>query len=215
MALTNIEFRFSQAGLSKASVRRIVVEKFLDENPGPATDETYNRYHYTVEKSKDWHVLLIRPANLKLGFDFRIDVTNVTFSKGSNAPSHLDFFNDLKLKHEKNSEYAEKVRMGIIRVLKMEEPSDVLLTIIDEKIGLSPELLLKVSKWFAIEMDIRYWNGWGRTKYIMWLELMKKYEYCFVPTDTGYNFIGVDGKQINEKKATSSLLENTTQSTIL
>jgi len=210
MALTEIELSINQEGMTRAKIRKIVVGHFLEELSGPAKDETYNRYHYTVEKSQRWNVVLIRPANLKLGFDFRIDVTNIKFSKRTNAPSHLDFFNDLKFKHEQNPEYAEKVRIGIIRVLKMEEPSDVLRDINDEGIGMSPELLLKVSKWFAIEMDIRYWNGWGRTKYFVWLELMKKYDYRFSPTDKGYAFIDSAGNIVKEEKATDLLLNQGT-----
>lgn len=194
--------------MSKQHVRKKVVGKFLEELPGPADDETYNRYHYTVEKSNDWDIVLIRPANLKLGFDFRIDVTNTTFSKGTNAPSHHDFFTDLKLKHENNLDYAEEVRKGIVSVIDMSEPTDIIPNIQDENIGLPVEMLLKVSKWFAIEMDIRYWNGWGRTKYKVWLELMKRYNYRFVPKPTGYNFLDDEGKEISEKKATKLLFEN-------
>lgn len=207
MGTQTIELLFSQKGMTRQSIRKKMVDKFLLEKPGPAEDETYNRYIYVVEKVKEGDIILVRPANLKLGFDFRIDVTDIKFSKGTNAPSHYDIFMDLKKKHEINKIFAEEVRLGILRIINMEDPIDVLKDIKEEDLGLSVELLLKISKWFAVEMDIRYWNGWGRNKYRVWLELMKLFNYQFIAISTGYNFQDENGEVITENKALKSLEE--------
>lgn len=202
MATTKIEFIFSQSGMSRESIRKKVVEKFLEEKPGPAKDETYNRYTYLAEKTKQGDVLLIRPANLKLGFDFRIDVSGMTFRKNTQAPTHIDIFEDIKLKYSKDKDFCDKVIQAIIDVNDMKEPIEILKDFEDKNIGYSVELLLKVSKWLAIEQDIRYWNGWGRNKQILWLKLMRHFEFKYEPVDTGFKFYDNEGKLLTEDKAT-------------
>jgi hypothetical protein len=199
-----IEFIFNQDGMTRDAVRKKVVSKFFEENPGPAIDETYNRYIYLVEKTPQGNILLIRPANLKMGFDFRIDVEGMIFGKERktpNAPKHIDLFEDLKHKYSKDKEFCSRVVAAIIAVNLMKDPSELLKDIDDENIGYSVELLLKISKWFAIEQDIRYWNGWGRNKQIIWLILMMHFEFKYIPTDNGFDFYDKQGKLIKEEKA--------------
>jgi|GEM_PF-144793 len=204
-----IEFIFSQNGMNRQTLREKVVNKFFQERPGPVEyNDTYSRYEYIVERTQFGNVVLIRPANLKLGFDFRIDVKFWDFGNGKNAPSHINIFEDLKEKHTTDTDFAEEVRLGILQVLNMEDPDDVLQNIQDKNIGLPVELILKISKWFAVEMDIRYWNGWGRNKYKLWLDLMKLFQYNFNGVDTGYNFFDDNGKKCSEKKATKLFLES-------
>lgn len=201
MALEKTKLIFSQKGMSREDVRRKMVELFLSERPGPAADENYNRYEYLVEETKQGNVLLTRPANLKLGFDFRIDVEGMTFLKGTCSPSHEDVFQDLKLKFNKDKNYSEDVRKAIIEVCEMNDPSDVIKSIVDKNIGHSVELLLKINKWFTIEQDIRYWNGWGRTKYIVWLKLMGFFEYNYEVKNNKFIFIDKDNNKFSEEKA--------------
>lgn len=201
MEYEELEFIFSQKDLSRREVRKKVVDKFIIEKPGPVEVGTLRRYQYTAEKTNDGDiVILVRPANLKMGFDFRIDVKDFGFNTGKtpDAPSHLNILDDLKLKHNTDSTFAEEVRQAIIRVIDMEDPEDVIKDIEDKGIGLSVELLLKISKWFAIEMDIRYWNGWGRNKYKLWLDGLGSFNYNYEPIDTGYVFYDRDGKKITE-----------------
>lgn len=207
MSLTKIEFIFSQKGMSREQVRRKVIDKFLEEKPGPAKDETYNRYDYFVEKTNQGNVILRRPANLKLGFDFRIDVDSMTFRKGTHAPTHIDIFEDLKEKYLKDKDFCDSVINAIVDVNNMEEPNELLKNITDKNIGHSVELLLKVSKWFAIEQDIRYWNGWGRNKQVLWLNLMKHFEFKYVAVPTGFNFYDDHGNLISEERA-MKLIDN-------
>jgi hypothetical protein len=201
LATTKRELIFSQKGMSRKDIRKKMVEEFLEEKPGPADDETYNRYVYLVEKTKEGNVILVRPANLKLGFDFRIDVEGKKFRNGTQAPSHLDLFEDLNLKYKKNSEFCNKVINAIIAVNDMKDPEEILPTIKDLRIGLSVELILKVSKWFAVEQDIRYWNGWGRNKQVVWLKLMWHYKFRYEPTPQGFKFYDNQGKLLSEDKA--------------
>ncbi len=201
MVTHKVQFIFSQKGLSRVAVRKKVLEKFMEEEPGPAKDETYNRYHYFVERTKEGNIILIRPANLKLGFDFRIDVDRIIFRKGTNAPTHLDLFEDLKKKNAKDKKYCEEVIKAIIDVIEMKDPEEVLKIIKEKNIGYSVELLLKLSKWFAIEQDIRYWNGWGRNKQTVWLKLMRFFEFRYEPVDSGFKFYDKKGNLLTEEKA--------------
>jgi len=214
MGTTKIELIFSQKGLTREEIRRKAVEWFLKEEPGPAKDETYNRYEYLVEKTKQGNVILIRPANLKLGFDFRIDVDKLTFRKGTHAPTHIDLFEDLKKKYLEDKDFCDKVIQAIIDVNNMVEPEDILSDFDDKNIGYPVELLLKISKWFAVEQDIRYWNGWGRNKQVLWLKLMRHFEFKYEPTPSGFKFYDKDGKLLTEEKAISVMELKTKQETL-
>lgn len=205
MATTRIEFIFSQKGMSREELREKVVKKFLEEKPGPAKDETYNRYVYLVEKTKEGNIILVRPANLKLGFDFRIDVEGMIFSGGKNTPSHIDLFENLKYKDSRNKQFCNAVIEAIVDVNNMEEPNIILRNFKDINIGYSVELILKLSKWFAIEQDIRYWNGWGRNKQILWLKLMRYYNFKYVPIESGFKFYDNYGNLLTEYKAAKSI----------
>ena len=200
---TRIEFIFSQKGLSRREVKEKVVKKFFEEKPGPAEDGKYNKYTYLVEKTKEANinVVLIRPANLKLGFDFRIDVEGMTFSKGTHAPSHVDLFEDLKLKFSKDVQFCDKVIETIIEVINMKDPEEILGNFKDLNIGYSVELILKISKWFTIEQDIRYWNGWGRKKYERWIRLMRYYNFRYSTKKGNFYFYDNNGKKLTEDTA--------------
>ncbi|MBR9691857.1 DNA adenine methylase [Candidatus Woesearchaeota archaeon] len=191
--------------MTREEVRKRVVEKFFEEKPGPAKDETYNRYHYLVEKTKEGNIFLIRPANLKLGFDFRVDVDGMVFRKGTNAPTHIDIIEDLKKKSIEDKEFGNKVIDAILEVVDMKDPEEILNKIEDKNIGYSVELLLKLSKWLAIEMDIRYWNGWGRTKYSLWLNLMRLFKFKYEPTPKGFKYYDDEGLGVSEETAIKAL----------
>ena len=201
MAIKKIEFIFSQEGLSREQVRKKVVKKFFEEKPGPAKDETYIKYQYLVEKTKEGNLILVRPALKKLGFDFRIDVEGMIFSKGTNAPSHMDLFEDLKYKDSKNQQFCNKVIEAIIKVIHMKEPNIILGPFKDLNIVDRIELILKIIKWFSIEMDIRYWNGWGRKKLERWVRLMRYYNFRYIPKRGGYSFYDVNKELLSEDAA--------------
>jgi len=214
MGTTKIEMIFSQKGLTREEIRRKMVEEFLKEKPGPAKDENYNRYQYLVEKTRQGNVILMRPANLKLGFDFRIDVDKLIFRKGTHAPTHLDLFEDLRKKYQKDKDFCDKVINAIIDVNNMKEPEDILKNFEDKNIGYPVELLLKVSKWFAVEQDIRYWNGWGRNKQVLWLNLMRYFGFKYEATPNGFNFYDKNGNLLTEKKAIDVMNNPNNQKTL-
>ena len=83
---------------SRAELRRIVVSQFLKEEPGLGRGDNASHYRYNVETlSNDRRIYLTRPAYLKKGFDFRINVEGTMFQTGHEYPKHDDIFDDLRL----------------------------------------------------------------------------------------------------------------------
>jgi len=65
---------------SRTDLRKIVVSQFLEEDPGLGRGNEASRYRYNVEiLSDDRRIYLTRPAYLKKGFDFRINVEGTVF----------------------------------------------------------------------------------------------------------------------------------------
>ena len=150
---------------SRTKLRRIVVTRFLEEEPGLGGGSDASHYRYNVETLSDGkRVYLTRPAYLKKGFDFRINVEGTTFQTGREYPKHDDVFNDLRLKKQENPVLCKRLHQAIERVYGCEDPEDMLPECVDIKfdVGHSVELILKVIKWFLIEQDIRDWNYSGR-----------------------------------------------------
>lgn len=150
---------------SRVDLRKIVITKFMEEEPGLGGGEKTSRYLYNVETLSDGRkIYLTRPAYLKKGFDFRINVEGMTFKTGHEYPKHEDIFDDLKVKRQNNPTSYKRLHDAIERIYKCEDPEDVLPNYADLKIesGYSLELILKVIKWFFIEQDIRDWNYSGR-----------------------------------------------------
>jgi hypothetical protein len=142
-----------------------VVLQFLKEEPGLGRGDDASHYRYNVETLSDGRrVYLTRPAYLKKGFDFRINVEGVIFQTGREYPKHDDVFDDLREKKEVSSTVCRRLHQAIGRVYKCEDPEDILPEYADIKfnVGHPVELLIKVIKWFLIEQDIRDWNYSGR-----------------------------------------------------
>ena len=149
----------------RVELRKIVINKFLQEKPGRGRGTYSSTYRYNVEKLSDGRrIYLTRPAPLKLGFDFIIHVENRIFlSSFRDNPSHSDIYTDLIYKKEENFNNFQKLYELLLRIYRCEEPEDVLQNVDFEfNIGLTIEEILKIVKWFFIEQDIRYWNYSGR-----------------------------------------------------
>jgi len=149
-------------------LRKIVIDKFLTEEPGKGRREKASMYKYFVEKLKDSRcIYLTRPAPLKLGFDFLIHVEGETFKRGGDNPAHDDIRDDLMCKKKENPTKYRKLHEMMMRVYEnCEEPDEILKdSELGFKSGLSIEIILKVLKWFFIQQDIRYWNYSGREMY--------------------------------------------------
>ena len=150
---------------SRAELRKIVVSQFLKEESGLGRGDNASHYRYNVETlSNDRRIYLTRPAYLKKGFDFRINVEGTTFQTGREYPKHDDIFDDLRLKKQKNPTMCVRLHQVLERVYKCEDPEDILPECEDIKfdVGHPVDLILKVIKWFLIEQDIRDWNYSGR-----------------------------------------------------
>jgi len=150
---------------SREELRKIVVLKFLEERPGLGRGNDAAHYRYNVEILDDGRrIYLTRPAYLKKGFDFRINVEGTIFQTGQEYPKHDDIFDDLRLKRQENPAISRRLHQAIERVYNCEDPEDILPEYTDIKfnIGHPVDLILKVIKWFLIEQDIRDWNYSGR-----------------------------------------------------
>jgi hypothetical protein len=151
---------------SRRELRDIVLHQLMEEEPGKGGGDLASRYRYNVETLSDGkRVYLTRPAYLKKGFDFRINVEDLIFSgTGKEYPKHEDIFDDLKRKKAENPLMARKLHSAIGRVYNCEDPDTILREDIDFtfKTGYPIDLILKVIKWFLIEQDIRDWNYSGR-----------------------------------------------------
>jgi hypothetical protein len=150
---------------SRRELRDIVIKKFMEEEPGLGNGDDTSRYRYNVETLSDGRrIYLTRPAYLKKGFDFRINVEKTIFETGKEYPRHDDIFKDLELKNQVDSVSGKNLYQAIERVYNCEDPEDILIDCkdVDFRIGHSVELILKVIKWFLIEQDIRDWNYSGR-----------------------------------------------------
>lgn len=150
---------------SRKELREIVVKRMLEEEPGIGRGTDASKYRYNVEVLSDGRIVyLTRPAYLKKGFDFRINVSDTVFQTRGEYPKHDDIFDDLKLKREENTELSTRLRQAIERVFNCEDPGDILpeYTDLEFDTGHPVDLILKVIKWFFIEQDIRDWNYSGR-----------------------------------------------------
>lgn len=163
-----IDFRLTDYS-SRQDLRRIVVSKFLEEEPGLGTGNNTSRYRYNVETLNDGRrIYLTRPAYLKKGFDFLINVEGMVFMTRGEFPKHDDIFKDLRLKRNSNPDMARRLHQAIKEVHECKDPGEVLSRYSDItfEIGFSTEFILKVLKWFFIEQDIRDWNYSGRAMFM-------------------------------------------------
>jgi len=146
---------------SRAELRKIVVFQFLEEEPGLGRGDDASHYRYNVETlNDDRRIYLTRPAYLKKGFDFRINVEETVFQTRQEYPKHDDIFDDLREKRRENPAMCRRLHQAIERIYRCEDPEDILPEYADIKfnVGHPVDLILKVIKWFLIEQDIRDWN---------------------------------------------------------
>jgi len=154
-------------------LRRIIIEEFFKEEPGTGTGDNAARYTYYVEREAAGNkVYLVRPANLKNGFDFVIHVENRVFSNGRTNPRHYDISEDVpQKKNGLDNNTWKSLWLAMEMVYLCHDPDDIIRSdsfenLMKINIGLPVDLTLKIMKWFYIEQDIRYWNYSGR--YMFW-----------------------------------------------
>ena len=156
---------------NRNNLRKIVIDCFIKEKAGQGKGDETSKYKYIVESlNSGKRVYLTRPVPLNKGFDFIIHVENYTFLNGKDNPRHDDITGDLKKKKQTNQQAYNKLIQAVEEVFYCKDPDYIYpayrtsLTALNQ--GLSPELILKVIKWFFIEQDIRYWNWSGRNMFI-------------------------------------------------
>jgi hypothetical protein len=153
----------------RRELRDIVLHKFMEEEPGQGGGTLASKYRYDVETLSDGRkIYLTRPAYLKKGFDFRINVEGMTFQTGGEYPKHGDILDDLSNKKRENAGLAIILRDAIQKVHDCEDPQEILAGCKDLlfQTGYTIEMLLKVIRWFLIEQDIRDWNYSGRAMFM-------------------------------------------------
>ena len=154
---------------SRNDLRKYVVLKFMEENPGKGSGELTSRYKYIVKEFSDGRKLyLLRPARFKYGFDFQIWMERWNKKKKDKMPSYEDIVQDLKLKKKENELYFKILLKVIDKVFICEEDDRISNFWKNRNISFSDgediEVLMQVIKWMFIEQDIRYWNFSGRSK---------------------------------------------------
>jgi hypothetical protein len=150
----------------RTSVRKQVIIKFLDEEPGTGTGENCSKYIYEVETTKKGNkVILKRPANLNKGMDFTVNVEGIRFKEKGlvSVPSHSVIIQDLTKKKEKDSTEYKKVKAVIRKIHNCEILEDKDYENIEFSVGQPIDVILKSIKWLFIEQDVTYWNWSGRS----------------------------------------------------
>jgi len=152
---------------SRNELRKYVVLKFMEEDPGKGSGNLASRYKYIVERFQDGRELYLkRPAKKKYGFDFQIWMQNWNKKNFDKMPSHKDIIKDLKLKKKENKEFLDILLKAIEKIYICEDDDRILKWIKIKNVkfleGEEIDVLLKVKKWMFIEQDIRYWNFSGR-----------------------------------------------------
>lgn len=167
---------FSNEG-NRNEVRKRVIQKLFQEEPGKGKKGKASRYKYYVETlSTGDRIYLQRPANLHNGFDFLICVENQNYNESGkrkrNYPTYKDLKDDLLQKKKVDPKMYAKLYELIQKVYECHDVYNDEITKIKFSVGFTTEHILKVFKWFFIEQDIRYWNYSGRMK--TWLEVVPR-----------------------------------------
>jgi hypothetical protein len=153
------------ASNSRAELRKVIVNAFLDEKKGYWKEKTQvvTRYKYFVETLKGGNrIYLLRPTFLNKGIDFQVWVEKFDGEKDK-RPSHGGLIEDIQTKMKESPKQKKAMLTAIERVWNCEDPDKVLSeTGLTFTKSLSSELVLKALKWLFIEQDVTYWNYDGR-----------------------------------------------------
>lgn len=158
---------------TRIDARREIVELFLNEQCGTGKGDLSSKYEYTVERYKDYSIILKRPAALNKGFDFVVHISGMYFkSKRKHTnPSHEDIINSLQqIKDSVSEEQYNNVKQAIHNVYNLQNPdistvTDIYFTDYDNKQRPITIIILAI-KWLFIEQDVTYWNWSGRAMLI-------------------------------------------------
>ena len=158
---------------NRIDIRKQVISKFLNEEPGTGMGDACSRYIYEVEELANGNcVILKRPAPLNKGVDFEVHIENIIFrEKGMvHMPSHVNIKDDLLLKRAENLFEYEEVKNTINKLYRCELVTDLEYRGMNFASGHPIEAILKAIKWLFIEQDVTYWNWSGRNKLFTYLK---------------------------------------------
>lgn len=151
---------------NRKDIRKKIVDIFLIEEPGKGKGDLASRYKYEVEVLTESQIIyLLRPAFMRKGFDFTVNVDSINFNKNiegkksTKRPSHEHIFQDLKSKKLENPDLYKSLLKEITKVYNCNNDFNFDLNF---ESGYSSELILKLLKWLFIEQDIRDWSYSGR-----------------------------------------------------
>lgn len=167
--MNEIDLKDHNFSNDRATLRKEIINIFLNENPGTGRYELTTRYKYiTKQLGNGCHVFLSRPANFNNGFDFTLNVSNTNFNhyiagkRASTRPTHGNIIDDLTAKKIENpllfSELIEQVDL----IFECKTPTKLIFAF---NTGHSTELLLECIKWLFVEQDVTYWNYSGRAMF--------------------------------------------------
>lgn len=162
------------AANSRAELRKVIVNAFLDEKKGYWKSETQvvTRYKYFVETLKTGRrIYLLRPTFLNKGIDFQVWVEKFD-GESDKRPNHGDLIGDVEKKVKERPKEKSRFMTAIERVWNCEDPDKVISEAgLNFATGLSVELVFKALKWLFIEQDVTYWNYDGRM--MLWNAIQK------------------------------------------
>lgn len=159
----------------RATMRRSLVEAFLEEAPGTGRGAGATRYTYVVDTSPSGHdIELYRPAQLNNGFDFTVRVPSLVVSDlrapWCSVPRHDDLKGLLhQLASQDLARYAA-VQDAIHKVWLCEpvggelaDLSTFVATATCPGANDCPaDTVVLIAKWLFAEQDLTYWNQSGR-----------------------------------------------------
>ena len=161
------EINYSLPLGDRASIRRALIQTFLDEESGTGTGNNASRYRYNVEFFNNYTIYLKRQTQLNKGFDFTVNVEGLYFKKNRkySSPSHNDIINallDCKSNFPLEYDYIAKIINDIYNCRwQCSRISGAYFH--DFEGNEHPiEIILLALKWLFIEQDCAYWNYSGR-----------------------------------------------------
>lgn len=155
--------------LNREKIKRYVIERFLDEEPGKGKKDLASKYFYNVEYCENRKIFIARPATLNYGMDFTVHVEGIKFKPKfafKDRPKHDDIIQDLIQKKNKDLDAYQKLAYFLQKIFLCQNVEKEELRSIKIDAGLlTCEEVCLVVKWLFIEQDVTYWNYSGRAMF--------------------------------------------------
>ncbi len=154
----------------RVTMRKNLIETFLQEEPGTGIENNASRYIYNVEQFGKYGIFLKRPTQLNKGFDFTVNIDGLFFKKSRrySNPSHQDIIDALTDCKFNYSQIYLSIAQKLQQIYYCEPVSLVPsgATFFDYAGNEHPiEIILLAVKWLFMEQDCAYWNYSGRAMF--------------------------------------------------